>query len=232
LRGFLGPLRFADIGRIPLLIAPLDPRGLEPPGTSAAWRVLLRAGARAGSALSALRRRRLAPGARVVEAAADADVWDPLWERLRGKYAVMIVRDRAYVRWRFGACPTRRYRLYLAYDEGGAPAGFAATRVGTILGMRAGLVDDLLVARGRGPEVGPSLLHAVLAEFEDAAVALAAALVPRGSEEYALLARAGFLRCPRALEPQPFSVILRSHGPRVPATVDDWFLTMGDYDAV
>jgi GNAT superfamily N-acetyltransferase len=232
--GFVGRLRFAGIGRVPLLLAPLRPRDITPPGAGSAWRLILRAGAHLASALSALARRRAAPApVPVTETSPQLAIWDRLWERLRGKYPVMVVRDRAYVAWRFGACPTRRYRLYLA-ERDGEPLGFAATRVGTVLGLRAGLVVDLVTAPGaRGHAAGRSLVRAAVAEFAASEVPLAASLALRHTAEYACLRSAGFFRCPRALEPQPFPVILRRHGAApVPATIGEWLLTMGDYDAV
>jgi len=103
--------------------------------------------------------------------------------------------------------------------------------------MRAGLVVDLAVVPGcAGRDAGMSLLARALAEFSAAGVALAASLMPPHTEEYNCLRRAGFFACPRALEPQPFPVILRSHpdgdAAIVPGTIASWFLTMGDYDAV
>jgi hypothetical protein len=232
LPGFVGRLRFADIGRLPLLLLPLDARGVVVPAAGpVGW--LLRAGVRGAAAFSALARRRLDARVPVDETAAEDPVWDRLWERLRAKYPVMVVRDRAYVAWRFGACPTRRYRLYLARGDDHGPLGLAVTRLGTILGMRAGLLVDFVLAPAAGPAAGSALVRAALAELAASGVALVASLVPRHTEEYTCLRRAGFLPCPPALEPQPFPVILRRHGgPDVPATVGAWLLTMGDYDAV
>jgi GNAT superfamily N-acetyltransferase len=236
LPGFVGRLGFADIGRVPLLIAPLDARAIAPPASSGARRLALRTAMRGGSAVAALVRR-ASPGgeAPVDELGADAADWDLLWTRLRGKYPVMVVRDRRYVAWRFGACPTRRYRLYVARGAEG-PAGLVVTRVDSVLGMRAGLVVDFVVASGRsGREAGRGLLAAALREFAEARVGLAASLMPAIGEEYACLRRAGFFRCPTLLEPQPFPVILRRHAASaavVPAAIGDWLLTMGDYDAV
>ena len=234
LPGFVGRLGFADIGRVPLLLAPLDARGIALPGSGAVRRLLVRAGAAVATPVSALLRRRARGRARVTETPADAADWDRTWETLRGKYPVMVVRDRQYVAWRFGGCPTRRYRLYVAHGDAG-PTGFVATRVGSVLGMRAGLVVDLVVARGEaGRDAGLALLAAAMQEFAGARVALAASLMPAIGEEYACLRRAGFFPCPRLLEPQPFPVILRHHGSSatVPARLGDWLLTMGDYDAV
>jgi GNAT superfamily N-acetyltransferase len=234
LPGFVGRLGFADIGRIPLLLAPLGPVATVPDGAGPGRRLLLRAGGRAAWTLSRVVRSGLAGRARVTEVPADAVDVDRLWERLRGKYPVMVVRDGRYVAWRFGACPTRDYRVLVAHDERG-PAGMVVTRIGLVLGMRAGLVVDLLVVPGSaGRDAGLSLLRTATDDFARAGVALAASLVPAVGEEYRCLRRAGFFPCPRRLEPQPFRVILRRHAAEacVPNAIASWFLTMGDYDAV
>jgi GNAT superfamily N-acetyltransferase len=232
--GFVGTLGFTDMGRLPLLLAPLDARALVLPGRRALGQTLGRLGAGAVLVLGRLRRARLPAESPAAEVGAAWPGWDRLWQRLRGKYPVMVVRDAAYVGWRFTACPTRRYRLYVAAVDG-EPAGFAATRVTELFGMRAGLVVDLLVAPGpSGRRAGSSLVSAALGEFAAEQVALAGALAPRHADEYACLRAAGLLPCPRPLEPQPFSVILRVHpgGAPVPSEIGSWLLTMGDYDAV
>jgi GNAT superfamily N-acetyltransferase len=235
--GFVGRLRFADIGRVPFLVSPIDARSLATSGRGRLQAIALGLAAPAATAAAHLRRwaHRTRTGD-VSEVDNAWTGWDALWQRLRGKYPVMVVRDAAYMAWRFGTCPTRRYRLYVAH-EGTEATGFVATRIATIRGIRAGLVVDFLVCPGStGHSAGPALLAAALAEFSAARVALAASLMLPQAEEYGWLRRAGFFVCPRLLEPQPFPVILRMHGgeaaAHVPRTLDSWFLTMGDYDAV
>ena len=223
--GFAGPLGFTTIGRLPLLVAPL--------GGPGGGRPLVALAARAARPLSALVRAWYrGPRAAVREERADSDVWDALWTAVRGKYPVRGVRAARHVAWRYGRCPTRRYRLYAARDARGV-RGFVATRVDRILGMRAGLVVDLVVRPGDGAALA-GLLEAALAEFATAQAALAVALASPHTEEHVGLRHAGFFPCPRALEPQPFPVILRRHAeaPPVPDRLTAWLLAMGDYDAV
>ena len=226
--GFLR-LGYTDVGRVPLLLCPLEPSKLDP-GGGAAWRLAVRAGARAIRAVTRPGHRRAA-AAIVEEVPPDWEGWDALWRRLEDKYPVMVVRDRAHLSWRFGECPTRRYRLYLA-RIGGEPAGFIATRLATVAGMSAGLVVDLLVVAGRGNEAGSALVERAFEEFRGAATGLAASLMLPHAEEHACLRAAGFLPCPRFLEPQPFRVVFKSRGPSPARELSAWFLTMADYDVV
>lgn len=43
---------------------------------------------------------------------------DALWERLKGQCRLGLIRDRAYLRWRYAKNPARRYRLYGLYHLG------------------------------------------------------------------------------------------------------------------
>jgi hypothetical protein len=52
--------------------------------------------------------------------------------------------------------------------------------------------------------------------------------------EYRLLREKGFWPCPKRLEPQPFRLVARPYDEpgRLATKLRNWFVTMGDYDAV
>jgi GNAT superfamily N-acetyltransferase len=227
--GFLRRAGFADAGRVPLLLAPLDPvrvaatrRGLVGLGAGVGARVL--------AAFGAAHRARAAR-LPVEEVPADWDGFDALWPRLRAARGVAVIRDRAFAAWRFGACPTRRYRVHVV-RSGGDAAGVIVTRLAPVLGIPAGLVVDLALVPGPTAEAaGAALLAHACDELAAGGAALAASLMLPSSAEYRTLRAAGFVPCPRVLEPQPFRVVLRAHG-AMPPTLEGWFLTMADYDVV
>jgi len=173
----------------------------------------------------------------VEEVSADDPRWDELWEHLRGRSPVMVQRDRKYMSWRYGQCPTRTYRLYLGLDRG-EPVGLLVTRVHEISGIRAGFVVDFMMrATPKSRAVGSALLRTAITEFRDEGIGLAAALMAPHAAEYQYLRRAGFYRCPRFLEPQPFALCVKFHDGHEPygvpcATVSSWFVTLGDYDVI
>jgi hypothetical protein len=143
-----------------------------------------------------------------------------------------VVRDRKFAAWRFGACPTRRYRLHVVRSAGDV-AGVVVTRLAPVLGIPAGLVVDLALVPGPGAEAaGAALLAHACAELAAGGAALAASLMLPSAAEYRALRAAGFVACPRALEPQPFRVVVRPHAPGLPPGLASWFLTMADYDVV
>ncbi len=232
--GFLRHAGFADAGRVPLPLAPLDASALAATRRGPA-RLAVGLGARALAALGSARR---AGGGAVPieEVAADWEGFDALWPRLRAARPVAVVRDRAFTAWRFGMCPTRRYRLYVA-RSGGEVAGVVVTRRAPVLGLPAGLVVDLALVPGAGADAaGRALLrHTCAALAADGATLVAALMLPH-AVEYRALRRAGFLVCPRVLEPQPFRVVLRTHpagaAAGMPQGLGEWFLDMADYDVV
>lgn len=54
--------------------------------------------------------------------------FDRLWERVEGEATFSLVRDRAWLSWRYAECPLRVYQLLLA-ERGGVPAGYAVFSV-------------------------------------------------------------------------------------------------------
>jgi GNAT superfamily N-acetyltransferase len=227
--GFLERAGYLELGRVPLLLCPLDPDGIQ--HGRGLRRIAVRLGARLLRFVAGLGARPAPAGVAVEEVTASWDGWDALWQRLQDKYPVMVVRDKAHVLWRLGQCPTRRYRLYVA-RVGGEPAGFIATRQATVAGLPAGLVVDLLTAPGEHRDAGAALLARAREEFIQAGAPLAAALMLRHTQEYACLRSAGFFPCPRFLEPQPFRVVFRSPATSPARELRAWFISMADYDVV
>jgi GNAT superfamily N-acetyltransferase len=227
--GFLDRAGYVELGRVPLLLCPLDPDRLE--HGRGLHRIAVRFGARLLRFAGGFGARPVPANVHVEEVGAGWDGWDLLWQRLQDKYPVMVVRDRSHLLWRLGECPTRRYRLYVARVSG-EPAGYIATRQATVAGLPAGLVVDLLTAPGEHREAGAALLARARKEFQDAGTPLAAALMLRHTQEYASLRSAGFFPCPRFLEPQPFRVVFRSPSPSPARELRAWFLSMADYDVV
>ena len=228
--GFLQHAGFADAGRVPLLLAPLDPAAVAATRRGLTG-LAVGIGARVLAAIGATRRARRAQ-LPVEEVPADWNGFDALWARLRVTRPVAVVRDRAFAAWRFAACPTRRYRLHVV-RSGGDVAGVVVTRLAPVLGIPAGLVVDLALVPGATAEAaGAALLARAFEEFTVGGAALAASLMLPHAAEYRALRAAGFFPCPRILEPQPFRVVLRAHAPGLQPRLAGWFLSMADYDVV
>jgi GNAT superfamily N-acetyltransferase len=228
---------FADIGSVPLLIKPLNPQRLVRKATgnrllgAAAWPASLiwhqpAAGRREGSGQ-----------AEIVRVEKFDDSFTAFWERVKNRFPVMIVRDAAYLNWRFVDIPLRKYVCFAARAEDEVK-GFIALRVAPVASFNAGLVVDLLVEEGEsGAEAGRALIDEAFRHFREHDLDMLGSLALAHTREFRLLREKGFWVCPKRLLPQPFPIIVRCHEgegspSRLAYELVNWFVTMGDYDAV
>lgn len=224
-----------ELGYIPLLIKPLD------------WAALL--------AYKTQRSKLSKTGAAILNhvvpprvLASDADritvcgvesfdkSFDQLWERTRHKRPVAVVRDVAWLNWRYKQIPTRHYDVMIAHEKDDL-IGYIVTRQTTLQGVTCGMIVDLWVeSTRRGRHAALLLIQRATSTFLSQGMQIAGALMLPGTEEYAALRQAGYWVCPRYLEPQPVPLTIRWHteaSPRYPLNdLSCWFFTMGDYDVI
>jgi GNAT superfamily N-acetyltransferase len=237
--GFVGRLGWTELGEARLFLRPLNASRLVTRrlGTGLVQGAL--AAAAGGSERFLFRPRPLPPDAAKI-AVEDADTTDPalddFWERVRAKYPVMVVRDTRFLDWRYRQVPARHYRVWAAWQDGQITA-IIALRSTSIEEIACGMVVDFLVEPSeRGRLGGEVLLHRAAVHFQQRDLDLAGCLMLPHAEETGLLRRQGYAACPRALQPQPFPVVVLVHDgvPHSERLLDlrRWFLTMGDFDAV
>lgn len=158
------------------------------------------------------------------------DSFDGLWKRSRSMFPNMVVRDRAYLDWRYLRKPGGEYTILAAHDEHGALAAFVTFCTIHKDGVRQGHVVDLLTDPDAVDLVYPLLSKAVDMLREEGAEIAACMLLP-GSPYFGSLKRLGFLVAPKKL---PF--IVRTNGPDVAlAGMTDpsrWHITIGDSDFI
>ena len=121
----------------------------------------------AGLAVAAPERPRLA-GVDVRPIETFGDDYDALWESARGSYAMCVRRDRAYLNWKYVACPHRAYERSEA-RRGSTLAGYAVSRHEDYQGTRLGWILDVFTAAGDA-EAQDALIGGVLDGFRRAGV--------------------------------------------------------------
>lgn len=155
--------------------------------------------------------------------------FDALWAALRPQYEALVVRDRAWVAYRYGDAPGFGYRLLLA-RRGGRPAGYLAYRVTASDDRATGWIADLFTAPQDGAALA-ALLRAALAALRAAGADDARALVPERTPTYRAFRRAGFLGGPGA-----FDVSIVPMAPDLPIDLlrdpNRWFTMGGDFDVI
>ena len=131
-------------------------------------------------------------GVTVAEAEEFGAEVDGLWRRCAPELSFALVRDRAYLEWRYRDHPEHSYRIFKARDGEGRLRGLALYRRGDFIIPGAGLVVDWLV-----PGDEEEAAAALLGSLEQAALAegcpVLAALFPSRSPWFLRFQRRGYL---------------------------------------
>jgi predicted N-acetyltransferase YhbS len=227
------------VSQVPLVIRPLDVRTLMAMtgrnsllawGAELSWQV-------AGRTLWRERGPgRDGPTVRISEDVVLDEAYDQFWKLVRSKYDLMLVRDRAFLQWRFKDIPTRHYQILSARQDGQL-LGYIVLRQAPVRGIMTAMIADLLVLPGeRGEAAGLHLLQTALQRFKDAKAPLVGGLMLPHTHEYRILRRAGFLRAPRPLAPQTFHLFVRLYADEPPLDAitcpESWYVSIADHDAV
>ena len=163
--------------------------------------------------------------------------FDRFWQAAAADFPIAVVRDAAYLNWRYVERPASPYHA-LAAERGGALAGWAVLSTRDAAEARVAVVTELLAAPGEN-EAGPALL----AECERLARSLGCAqlqawLLPHHDRYRRMFAAAGFVFRPARYAPGPLRYttphIIRPHPAQAlapdPTQAANWFLSAGDYD--
>ena len=169
---------------------------------------------------------------RIIEESAFGDWADHLWDRCKDQHQVWVVRDRAYLNWRYIEKPYNSYRIISA-RQGEHVAGFAVVCQSDKHAGSSMFIMDLLVDEA---EAAYALLGQILADAKSRRDTLICAMIPRHSMLHRIFRRCGFLRLPEKLFPQELHFAGRLLGNDA---VDDafydanaWGLSWGDDDVL
>jgi hypothetical protein len=223
-----GALGWQPLFLLEWLVRPLRPevllaRRLRLPGlgrlswAGAAWNGLCRLSARRDPAVRLRKIERAGPE------------FDQLWRRCEAEIPVSVVRDSAWVNWRYLDAPQFDYRVLLA-ERAGRPSGYVAFRAQTHPGGVAGVIADLFAAEDDEAS-RDALLGEALGLLYAAGAASASILAIPEMPLHQALRKQGFLRGRGA-----FGVQLVPLAPDLPFDVlcepRNWRLAGGDFDVV
>jgi predicted N-acetyltransferase YhbS len=155
--------------------------------------------------------------------------FDQLWQRCGADAAASVVRDSAWVNWRYHDAPTFDYRVLLA-ERDGRPVGYAAYRVEAHATGMAGFVAELFAAQADAP-ARRTLIAETLTALRAAGADNAVTLAVPGSPLERDLRSAGFLYSRGA-----FGVQIVPLDPDLPLDVlrdpGSWNMAGGDFDVI
>jgi hypothetical protein len=174
----------------------------------------------------------------VIREFADFDALDDvdvLWERCRDQHRLWVIRDRAYLRWRYDQRPQSEY-LRLAIHERGELVGWAVLAIAEREQGRTCFIMDLLVDASVARAM-PVLLRRIEDVARERGCALISAMVGSGSRWRMGFLRQAYLPLPERLFPQELYF-----GARVLAETEldralllhpeSWQLGWGDIDVI
>jgi hypothetical protein len=155
------------------------------------------------------------------------DDLEGLWQRCAAEWTSGLVRDRAYLEWRYVRHPRVRYTFLVARGEGGALRGLSAVRDGGYHAEVFSLVD-WLVPREDGAAAASLLATAAQLAAARGRRYLLAMFAP-SSPEFLRFQEHGF-----RVRPTPYQAVFRSYAAGVDRQFlfDHWYQTMGDLDFV
>jgi hypothetical protein len=126
---------------------------------------------------------------------------DELWERCRDQHRLWVIRDRAYLRWRYDQRPESDYLRIAIADERGELAGWAVLAIAEREQGRTCFIMDVLVDAGVARAM-PQLLRRIEDVARARGCVLISAMVGSGSRWRAAFLRQAYLPLPERLFPQ------------------------------
>lgn len=226
---------FKEIASLSLLIRPLKPERLAMKTTGS--RVLARTASIARmvwrTPVPSVRQKDV-PGLTIDQVTDFDEPFAVFWRRVQNRTPLIVVRDSAYLNWRYIEAPGRGYAAFAARSEGKVRA-LIVLRAAALGRLSAGLIVDLIVeASGEGRAAGRLLIDHAGAYFRDQDLDMLATLSLRHTDEFRLFRASGFWMPPKFLEPHPLHLVVRSHAEEANAAYDlhNWFLTLGDSQIV
>jgi GNAT superfamily N-acetyltransferase len=150
---------------------------------------------------------------------------DAIWEQAGADYPIVVIRDRAYLTWKYERHPLWKYRILLA-SKAGRPLGYATFRLREGPSGPTGVVQEIFAPRAASA-VRRALLRAAVRSAR-AGGADAVKVLATDSAVVEDLRREGFLR----VRSSPGFFVPRQAGLDGPGILDPrcWYLTGGDSD--
>jgi hypothetical protein len=159
---------------------------------------------------------------------------DEFWSRVAPRHRIAVVRDSAYLNWRYFDNPAREYRAIVA-QRAGEIVAYLVTRCMEQFGLRGGMIVDLGALPGGEGALALLLGHAEQF-FREQGMDLTACLI-NGERRYVpLLRQQGSWPLPGRLGFKRWYFGYRLNSPKLSEAVcadrAHWFLTFGDTDVV
>lgn len=149
-----------------------------------------------------------------------------LWSKVSCQHRAIVMRNEAYLNWRYVAVPDRRYTILVA-SRPNAIAGYLVFSCAEMEGTMTGLIVDVLC---ESMQVTECLVSAAVARCQERRAALVWSARIAGTPLATVFRRRGFIALPRA---RSIGIKGWTTYPDLAAELQNsknWFLQMGDSD--
>lgn len=178
------------------------------------------------------------PGKDIIEIQRFDERFDRFWEKRKGDYELMIVRDSKYLNWRYADHPISRYKIFACLLDGADRADGASGEIAgyivltsTVDEVRRGMIMDIM-ADPSEKKVVDRLLSAAINFFQKEKMDTISLWLPEHVSLVPDIERWGFVR-----RETPHNLIIRISDQKVRSSKDNffikpdnWFFSMGDSD--
>jgi len=160
--------------------------------------------------------------------------FDGLWKDVSERYRIAVIRDRAYLEWRYARRPDAAYTIFAA-EDGDRLGGYVVLRAMPRFGLKIGFIMEMVVAGGM-VEISRDLIAGSLEFFRRGGMDIVGCLVPPTHPDARLWREMGFLRVPKRALPQDMFWGVRSFllgdGGAYLTNPSNWYISWGDHDSV
>jgi len=234
--GFITKLDWADLYKgIPLLVKPLNLENILRKRL-VDNKLLAGLGDKIGNiAMRALyRSQRNVPVCSVKEISSFDPRFDSLWDGASRGHKIMVIRDKAYLTWRYVEKPGNAYVILIAEKEENL-LGYIVLKCMEEFGLQIGFIVDMLTV----PEelrVSADLISAALKYFGLRQMDIVGCLMLPCTRYSHSLKQAGFINALQKLLPQDMYLGVRGLSSQYPVTFltdpNNWFISWGDHDVI
>ena len=160
------------------------------------------------------------------------DRFDTLWEDVSQQHRISLVRDKAFLHWRFKEKPEEDY-VVLAAENEGRLLGYIVLWEGQMFGLQLGFILDILTVN---QNVADTLLSGAIPYFRGRGVDAVGCLMLKHTPYFKALRRAGFVIAPKRAIHKEFYFGVQVKPSILPDEIinrrENWFLTFADTDLV
>lgn len=163
--------------------------------------------------------------------------FDIFWEKVKNQYKNIMIRDSRFLNWRYVYNPRKKYKIFYATDLTGNIIAYIVLGISKFKKLNTGYIMDILGEENKiGSRASSLLIKKALSYFRKNSVDTAGCIMLSNKSYFKRLLMNGFLVCPSKFKPYPLKPvikIIRNSGKlKHLLWGPNWYITLGDFDAV